>query len=137
MPARTIFVDTWLWVAALSKKDQGHERAKNLLESNRQVRLVTSQMVLTEFLNTFAKQGEHLRNTACQLVDHISAASNITVIDQTADGFREGLRRYQSYLDKAWSLTDCASMCIMSEMAISDVMTDDHHFEQAGFVIHN
>jgi predicted nucleic acid-binding protein len=35
--------------------------------------------------------------------------------------------------DKAWSLVDCASFIIMQERAITDALTTDHHFEQAGF----
>lgn len=137
MPHGVFFVDTWLWVARLNKRDSGHERAKQLLEACRLDQLFTSQMVLTEFLNIFADYGEHLRKAACQLVYHVSAEANIAVIDQTPDGFEAGLQRYRTYLDKDWSLTDCASMCIMLEKGISDVLTDDHHFEQAGFIIHN
>ena len=137
MPDVVFFVDTWLWVARLSKRDEGHNRAVEILESCRLAQLVTSQMVLTEFLNMFAGQGKYLRNAACTVVDQVLADSNIMVIDQTSGWFEAGLLRYRSYSDKDWSLTDCASMSIMLEKRISDVMTDDHHFEQAGFVIHN
>ena len=35
--------------------------------------------------------------------------------------------------DKDWSLTDCISFVVMEEHGITDALTGDHHFEQAGF----
>ena len=37
--------------------------------------------------------------------------------------------------DKEWSLTDCISFIVMSEEGITEALTGDHHFEQAGFTI--
>lgn len=36
--------------------------------------------------------------------------------------------------DKTWSLVDCASFALMQQRGISNALTTDHHFEQAGFV---
>ena len=35
--------------------------------------------------------------------------------------------------DKAWSLTDCISFAVMAERGLTEALTADHHFEQAGF----
>jgi uncharacterized protein len=35
--------------------------------------------------------------------------------------------------DKDWSLTDCISFIVMEERRITEALTGDHHFEQAGF----
>ena len=34
---------------------------------------------------------------------------------------------------KEWSLTDCISFAVMRERAITDALTNNRHFEQAGF----
>ena len=35
--------------------------------------------------------------------------------------------------DKNWSLTDCISFVVMKEWELSEALTADRHFEQAGF----
>ena len=47
--------------------------------------------------------------------------------------YQAGFDLYSSRLDKAWSLTDCISFAVMTERGLSDALTADHHFEQAGF----
>ena len=37
-------------------------------------------------------------------------------------------------LDKDWSLVDAASFIVMRPLGITEVLTTDHHFSQAGFV---
>jgi hypothetical protein len=49
--------------------------------------------------------------------------------------FRRGLDHFSSRLDKEWSLTDCISFVVMEANRLTEALTDDHHFEQAGFAI--
>ena len=43
-------------------------------------------------------------------------------------------RVYSNRSDKDWSLTDCISSAVMDEEGLTEALTADHHFEQAGFV---
>jgi len=45
-----------------------------------------------------------------------------------------GVTLYASRPDKQWSLTDCISFEIMRERGVTEALTGDHHFEQAGFM---
>ena len=42
-------------------------------------------------------------------------------------------RLFDARRDKSWSLTDCISFEMMKEHGLSEALTNDHHFEQAGF----
>lgn len=36
-------------------------------------------------------------------------------------------------MDKEWGITDCISFIIMKDYALTDALTADDHFRQAGF----
>ena len=36
--------------------------------------------------------------------------------------------------DKEWSLVDRSSFIVMQESKITESLTNDHHFEQVGFI---
>jgi predicted nucleic acid-binding protein len=44
-----------------------------------------------------------------------------------------GIQFYRERPDKEWSLTDCISFVVMAEKGLSEALTGDRHFEQAGF----
>jgi predicted nucleic acid-binding protein len=44
----------------------------------------------------------------------------------------QGIERYGKRHDKAWLLTDCISFVAMRQYGLTDILTGDHHFEQAG-----
>ncbi|MFH1288868.1 MAG: hypothetical protein ABII25_09280 [bacterium] len=45
----------------------------------------------------------------------------------------EGWKLYKERPDKAWSLTDCFSIVVMEKEGLVKALTNDKHFEQAGF----
>ena len=44
-----------------------------------------------------------------------------------------GLQLYENRADKAWGLTDCLSFVVMQEQGLTEAVTSDRHFRQAGF----
>jgi hypothetical protein len=46
-----------------------------------------------------------------------------------------GLGLYGRRLDKEWSLADCIAFVVMKDEGITDALTTDRHFEQAGFKV--
>jgi uncharacterized protein len=57
-----------------------------------------------------------------------------TVVPFDSTLMNRGLALFASRSDKDWSLTDCVSFLVMNDRGITDALTADHHFEQAGFV---
>ena len=131
---RVLFVDAVYWIALLSPRDNLHERAVAMSRSLDQTLLVTTEMVLTEVLNAFAERGAPFRRTATALVLRLRQDANTRIVPQTSAQFDESFELFRSRPDKQWSHTDCASFCVMEKEGITEVLTYDRHFQQAGFV---
>ena len=56
--------------------------------------------------------------------------SGVMVIPQSDDLFRRGLDLYDRRPDKEYSLVDCIAMIVMEDEGITEILTNDHHFEQ-------
>ncbi len=130
-----VFADTSYWIALIFPRDAHHARALVLaqkLASDRRV-VVTSDMILVEFLNFFASFGTKWRQTATQFFHSILADPNAVVLEQIGALFVQGVELYEQRPDKDWGLTDCTSFTIMTDRGIQEALTHDQHFEQAGF----
>ena len=49
-------------------------------------------------------------------------------------GVERGLELFGARPDKDWSLTDCISFAVMRERELTEALTADGNFTQAGFV---
>jgi uncharacterized protein len=130
---RRIFADAGYWIALLNPKDGLHTKALEVSATFGRSRILTSEVVLTEVLNAFAGKGESLRNAACALVDQIRSNPNAEIVPMTSSAFREAMERYRTRADKTWGLTDCMSFLIMEQKGITDALSADRDFQQAGF----
>ena len=126
--------DTGYWWA-ISKADDGlHVTAKAIGKEIRKThRMVTTDAILFEWLNALARFGPTARSRAATLLREIRESPAIVIVSVTPSLFDQALRLYERSIDKAWSLTDCLSFVVMRERKITDALTYDHHFEQAGF----
>jgi hypothetical protein len=59
---------------------------------------------------------------------------NWIVIETSHELFEQGVALFSQRPDKSWSLTDCISFVVMEQHGLSEALTADRHFEQAGFV---
>ena len=129
----TIFADAWFFIALIDRRDSHHRTAQRLaLELERQP-VVTHDGVLTEVLTYFADEGAKMRDAAVTIVRHALRAPQVMVSDREL--FLVALDRYAARPDKEYSLTDCMSMVVMEARDIRHVLTNDHHFTQAGFIV--
>lgn len=129
---KVVFVDTGFWIARFKPNDSLRERAEAVTRTLGPTRLLTTEMVLSEFLAALA--AVPLRVYAVDVVRKINANPNVEVVAQTSIQFREAFDVYEGNADKNWSLTDCASFNLMNERGVNEALAHDHHFEQAGFI---
>ena len=127
---RQIFLDTFYLKALADKGDNAHSLAVNMVARLGNFRGVTSEMVLTELLNALCSRGQFLRISAIRLTSRLRNDENTLIIPQTSEQFEQAFDFYQRRLDKGYSLTDCASMQIMRQLEINEILTFDRHFQQ-------
>ena len=126
-----VFADAFYFVARLNRRDQHHER---VLKFSRDfhARLLTSDWVLMEVADALA--GSDSRVRVRDFILHLRQSAVCEIVPATRDDLNRALDLYHQHSDKGWTLTDCVSFAIMRERNVTDALTGDKHFEQAGFV---
>jgi uncharacterized protein len=130
---KAVFADTFYWAALTNTDDASYERAIELSRSLAPDRIVTTDEVLTEYLTFFSGARPSIRAQAAENVAALIADLGVLVISQSRESFLAGLTLYRSRLDKSYSMVDCISMQTMRQERLTEVLTNDHHFEQEGF----
>ena len=129
-----VFADAGYWIALLNPRDQLHTKALTISNTLQGRTILTSQMVLTDFLNHYAALGQPFRQRAVQVVRSLQDDPDVEIVPQTEARFTAALTLYAQRPDKEWGLTDCASFLIMQEQGIAEALAHDDHFYQAGFI---
>ena len=73
----TVFADAGYWIALFNPRDQLHAKAISVSTTLQGRSIVTSQMVLTEFLNHYAALGQPFRQRAVQVVRSLQSSVNL------------------------------------------------------------
>jgi len=125
-----VFADTFYFLAILNAKDAAHRKARDFSAASKPA-LLTTAWVLTELGDALA-DSRH-RRAFQQIVGFLRADPDAVVVPPSRQLFEQGIDRYNERADKDWSLTDCISFVVMEQHGVTDALTGDHHFEQAGF----
>ena len=122
------FADTFYWIALTLPSDSAYGRARQVTDD-----IVTTEEVLTEYLTFFCAAPEHVRREVTANVQAMLNDPGVRIFQQSHDSFAGGFELYRACPDKGYSLTDCISMQTMRQEGLTDVLTNDRHFEQEGF----
>ncbi len=68
-------------------------------------------------------------------MDQLPLLPQLAVVPASHDLFDRGVDLFRRRHDKDWSMTDCISFALMEDEGMTQALTTDHHFEQAGFTI--
>ena len=125
-----LFADSFVLVALLNPADAAHQAAVETIEAM-DAPLVTTHWVLIEVADALCAPG--YRTLVAEYLKDLAADPGTEVIPPDEDWYRRGLDLYARRRDKGWSLTDCISFVVMTDRGLTEALTGDHHFEQAGF----
>jgi predicted nucleic acid-binding protein len=126
-----VFADTFYFLALTNPRDQAHTRAVQWTLGF-QGDMMTTAWVLTEFGNHMSSVRN--RPEFIDTVRDLRSNAQMTILMPSIALFEGGLQLYEKRMDKEWSLTDCISFVAMQQEGITEALTGDRHFEQAGFV---
>jgi len=126
---KSIFADTFYFLALLNPIDQHHEKTVRLA-GGLKAKFVTTEWVLIEVADAVA--GKRSRSQFFPFLWRLERSLFWEIIS-SENLFKKSLVFYDQHRDKDWTLTDCASFVVMREHEITDALTGDRHFEQAGF----
>jgi uncharacterized protein len=128
-----LFLDTAYAIALVVSRDAYHLRARRIAtELNRSSsRFVTTTAVLLEIGDSLSRPG--YRAAAVRLIDSLANDPQAIVVPLSERLYARAFDLFRSRPDKEWGLTDCVSFIVMRDRGITDALTADRHFEQAGF----
>ncbi|TFI53450.1 PIN domain-containing protein [Mastigocladus laminosus UU774] len=125
-----IFVDTLFVVALINQRDQYHQRASELADNLETHPLITTDAVLLEIGNALAR---NYKNEAIEIIEHFCTSDEVEIVRLTPELFAQAFTLYKIHQDKGWGLVDCISFVVMKQAEVSQALTFDQHFVQAGF----
>lgn len=125
------FGDSFYYLALVNRKDNAHERAV-AFSNQTGIHVVTTEWVLIEVADALAAPANragflNIYQTLLHDVKH-------QILSAFEAQLARGVELYSSREDKGWSLTDCILFYVMKRHSLTEALTGDHHFEQAGFV---
>jgi predicted nucleic acid-binding protein len=133
MASREVFLDTSGLYALVDRKDAHHPDARTIVERLLRGgrRLVATDYVLAETVNLAnARSGTRV---AVRVLDLIEQSAGIRIEWIGTSRFDATKAFFRKHADHTYSFTDCTSFVVMRELKLSQALTTDHHFAQAGF----
>ena len=129
---RPVFADTFFYLALLNPRDACHQQATDIS------RMLTPSTVTTAWVMTEvgdALAGPMQRSLFLDLLHGLHSDATVVMVPATQELFDRGVDLFGQRPDKEWSLTDCISFVVMEEHGLTEALTGDRHFEQAGFKV--
>jgi hypothetical protein len=117
-------------VALVNPRDENHEKANELVDAYDKKPLLVTDAVLLEIGNSLAKG---YKQNAIEIIEQFFDSPEVEIVRLDEILFDKAFELYKSHADKTWGLVDCISFIVMRERGITNALTSDKHFVQAGF----
>lgn len=128
-----VFLDISFAIALSAPHDSLHQRAVHLagLLETAGTRLVTTQAIMLEIGNALSKQP--FRHAAVTLLNALTADSKVEIVPLSQELYDRAFQLFCERNEKEWGFRDCVSFIVMQYSGITEALTANEHFQQAGF----
>jgi len=126
-----MLIDTSGFLCVLDNRDRRHQDAFAIYRSA--ATRLTHNYVIAELI-PLAITRKFSRARTLEFLVELMNDPQITIIWTDDLMTEKALRLLSERNDKSWSLCDAVRFVLMDEFGLTDALTTDHHFEQAGFV---
>jgi predicted nucleic acid-binding protein len=131
MSKERLFLDTVFIQALYNSRDQYHAKALALLpQVEAAAEVWITEAILIEVGNALSAVN---RQGAVEFIQLCSQTPNIHLVSVNTALLSRALQLYAARLDKTWGLTDCISFLVMQDQNLTEAVTADEHFVQAGY----
>jgi predicted nucleic acid-binding protein len=117
-------------IALINPRDQYHPMAAELAAKYENNPLLVTDAVLLEIGNGLAR---NYKPEAVEVIEDFFDSEEVEIVRLTPELFERAFDLYRKYQDKDWGLIDCLSFVVMTDWDVTEALTFDQHFEQAGF----
>ena len=127
------FLDTSYAIALSSSADDYHHKSLVIAEQLKasKTHLITTRAIILEIGNALSKQ--KYRSKSIKLLSSLEKDKMVTIIPLSETLYQKAFQLYCQRNDKNWGIVDCISFIVMGERRITEALTTDIHFQQAGF----
>lgn len=135
-PMRHIFADTAGWGHLVDASQLCHAQAAEIyrIAKSLQRKLITTNYVIAELVALLLQPLRIPHPKIASFIDGIKSSPHVEIVHVDPETDRLAWQLFTNRPDKARTLVDCASLVVMENRGLSEALTTDHHFEQAGFV---
>ena len=128
-----LFIDTWGWLVLEDSKDPQHHAAATIYAGTAKStgNIFTTNFVLDETISRLFRRRPF--DEAARFARGLLDSPFIEIEEITPARFRRGFDLRLTFRDKPdISFTDLTSIAVVQELKITDMLTRDRHFVQAG-----
>ena len=132
----SVFVDTSGWAYLVDRNAELHHPVHAIYQQMMAQRrlLVTTNYIIAELVALLTSRSRIPRQQIVLFIDALKTTPHVEVIHIDLDLDAASWTLLKAHADKEWSLVDASSFVVMSKHGMTEALTTDHHFTQAGFV---
>ena len=131
-----LFADTAGWGNLVDPTQPYHSLAANIYRTARQHsrQVITTNYIIAELVTLMTSPLRIPRSATVAFIESLKTSPYVEIVHVDEPLDEQAWQLLKNRQDKEWSLADCASFVVMKQRGITEALTSDHHFEQAGFI---